>query len=171
MKPSARLQKPFRRRVSTDTQSIRIRSLPDRIRYALLFELILIVLMGLALKILSGRPFFDTGLLAVILSGIAVIVALAYNYAFDRIDVSLGRVPTERSPVGRVVHAVGMELTLVFAGLPVIMVWMRWPLADALVFNLSAMAAIVLYTYLFTLAYDRLFPVAQSEAPASEATH
>ncbi len=156
--------------MSTDKESIRIRSLPDRIRYALLFELILIVLMGLALKLLTGRPFFDTGLLAAILSGIAVLVALGYNYAFDRIDVYFGRVPTERSPLGRILHAVGMELTLVFAGLPVIMVWMRWPIAEALVFNLSAMAAIVLYTYLFTLAYDRLFPIAQPEGSATELT-
>ncbi len=147
--------------MSTDNPSIRIRSLPDRIRYALLFEFILIVLMGLVLKLLSGRPFFDTGMLAAILSGIAVIVALVYNYGFDRMDVYFGRVPTERSPLGRVLHALGMEFTLVIAGLPVIMLWMRWPLAEALVFNLSAMAAIVLYTYLFTLAYDRVFPVAQ----------
>lgn len=154
--------------MTSDTHAIRIRSLPDRIRYALLFEFILIVLMGITLKLLSGRPFLDTGVLAAILSGIAVLVALVYNYAYDRVDVHFGRVPTERGPLGRVLHAVGMELTLVFATLPVIMVWMRWPLVEALVFNLSAMAAIVFYTYLFTLAYDRLFPVAQNEAPADE---
>ncbi len=151
--------------VSADKQSIRIRSLPDRIRYVLLFEFILILLMGLALKLLSERSFFDTGLLAAMLSGIALLVALIYNYIFDRIDAHYGRVPTERSIAGRILHAVGMEATLVVAGLPVIMWWMRWTLIDALLFDLAAMAMIVIYTYLFTLTYDRLFPVAQPDEP------
>jgi uncharacterized membrane protein len=63
-----------------------------------------------------------------------------------------------------------MELTLVVAGLPVIMLWMRWPFAEALVFNLTAMAAIVFYTYVFTLAYDRVFPVAQPAGVGTAAT-
>ena len=100
---------------------VRIRSGPDRLRYALLFEAILIVLMGLALWMLSDRALADTGVLATILSVIAVFVALIYNYVLDRIDAHFGRVPTERSTLGRIGHALGLEITLVATSLPAIM--------------------------------------------------
>ena len=140
---------------------VRIRSGPDRLRYALLFEAILIVLMGLALWMLSDRALADTGVLATILSVIAVFVALIYNYVLDRIDAHFGRVPTERSTLGRIGHALGLEITLVATSLPAIMWWMDWGFWKALTFDLSAVAFVVVYTYVFTFAYDKAFPVPQ----------
>jgi len=140
---------------------VRIRSGLDRLRYALLFEAILIVLMGLALWLLSERSLAETGTLAVILSVIAVFVALAYNYVLDRVDARFGRVPTERGTLGRIGHALGLEVMLVGTSLPAIMWWMGWGLWEALAFDVVSIAFIVVYTYVFTLAYDRIFPVPQ----------
>lgn len=145
--------------------AVRIRGGLDRLRYALLFEFILIVLMGIALSMLSERSFFDTGMLAAILSVIAVFVALLYNYALDRIDAHFGRVPTERSTLGRIGHAIGLEVALVFTSLPAIMWWMDWGFRKALLFDISAVAFIVIYTYVFTLVYDEVFPVPQHRQP------
>ncbi len=145
--------------------AVRIRGGLDRLRYAVLFEFILIVLMGVALSALSDRSFFDTGMLAAILSVIAVVVALLYNYARDRIDAHFGRVPTERSTPGRIAHAIGLEIALVFTSLPAIMWWMEWGFSKALLFDLTAVALIVIYTYVFTLIYDKVFPVPQDTQP------
>lgn len=145
--------------------AVRIRGGLDRLRYALLFELILIILMGIALSMLSDRSFFDTGMLAAILSVIAVVVALVYNYLFDRVDAHFGRVPTKRSTLRRIGHAIGLEFALVFTSLPAIMWWMGWGFLQALLFDLSAVAFIVIYTYVFTLVYDKVFPVPQDLQP------
>jgi uncharacterized membrane protein len=97
------------------------------------------------------------------LSVIAMVVSVIYNDLFDRVDARDGRVPTERALKGRVIHAVGFEFLLVLTSLPIIMWWMSWSWWQALAFDLVAMACVIFYTFLFTLAYDRFFPIAQHE--------
>ena len=138
-----------------------IRTGLDRLRYALLFEGILIVLFSLAMTILTQRSIFDMGLLSITLSLIALAVNFVYNYAFDRYDVRHGRIPTERSRAGRILHAVGFEFTLVVVNLPIVMWWLEWGFWQALLVDAIAMAAVVVYTYFFTMAYDKLFPIEQ----------
>jgi len=135
----------------------------DRIRYAVIFEALLILGFGAALSGLSDSNIFRTGALAVVLSLIAMIVSVFYNYLFDSVDVRSGRVPTERALAGRIIHAVGFEFLLVLTSLPIIMWWMSWSFWQALSFDLVAMACVIIYTFLFTLAYDRVFPIAQQE--------
>lgn len=148
---------------------VRIRGALDRLRYALLFEAILIVLMGIALWALSDRSLAETGALAAILSAIAVLVALIYNYVLDRIDAHFGRIPTERSTLGRIGHALGLEIALVGTSLPAIMWWMGWGFWRALTFDVAAIAFVVVYTYVFTFIYDKVFPVPQ-EGPGDTAS-
>lgn len=151
-------------RHSRKMRAVRIRGGMDRVRYALLFEAILIVLMAGALWLLSYRPVIETGALAIILSVIAVFVALIYNYVLDRVDAYFGRVPTERSILGRIGHALGLEIVLVGTSLPAIMWWMNWGFWKALTFDLAAIAFVLIYTYLFTYAYDKAFPVPQDRS-------
>lgn len=139
-----------------------IRTGLDRLRYALLFEGILIVLTAVIIALLFDRSFLSMGALSAILSLVALAINFVYNYCFDLFDVHNGRIPTERSRPWRIVHALGFEATLVIINLPLLMWWMSWTIWKALAFDIVAMAAIVVYTYFFTLAYDRLFPVEQS---------
>ena len=159
--PGLRSARGQRRLVATD---IVIRSGLDRLRYAMLFEGILVVLFSIAMALLFDRGLLDMGMLSVLLSLIALGVNFAYNYAYDHYDVSRGRVPTERSRGGRILHALGFEFTLVLISLPIIMWWMNWNLWQAVLVDVVGMAAVVVYTYFFTLAYDRLFPIEQPKS-------
>ncbi len=138
-----------------------IRTGLDRLRYALLFEGLLIVLFALAIAGLFDRAIADMGIFSVALSLIALAVNFAYNYAFDRFDVSRGRVPTERSSGWRIAHAAGFEFSLIVVNLPVIMWWMNWHWWQAIALDIVVALFAVVYTYFFTLAYDRVFPVEQ----------
>jgi uncharacterized membrane protein len=138
-----------------------IRSGLDRVRYALLFEAIVVVLFGAFTALYTPHDIFTTGSLAVALSLIALLVNFVFNSVYDRVDVHFARIPTERSTLQRVIHAVLFELVLVLFCLPVIMWWLEMQLWDALLLDLIAMMSIVVYTYFFTLAYDYLFPVRQ----------
>lgn len=141
-----------------------IRTGLDRLRYALLFEGILVALFAVFATVFFERSFLSMGALSLVLSLIALLINFAYNFVFDRFDVRNGRVPTERSRNWRIVHALGFETTLVIVNLPVIMWWMGWNFWQAISFDIAAMAAIVVYTYYFTLAYDRIFPIDQPVA-------
>lgn len=138
-----------------------IRTGLDRLRYALLFEGILVVLFTTAMVLLFDRGLLFMGGLSVVLSLVALATNFIYNYIVDGIDVRHGRIPTERSRMGRILHAVGFEFTLVIVSVPIIVWWMTWGWWQAIVFDAIAMAAIVIYTYFFTLVYDRIFPVIQ----------
>lgn len=140
-----------------------IRTGLDRLRYAVLFEGILVALFTVAAALLSSRSLLYTGTLSVLLSLIALAVNFVYNYAFDLIDVRNGRVPTERSRKGRILHAVGFESSLIVANLPIIMWWLDWSFWQAFLFDVAAAGSVVVYTYFFTLAYDRIFPIVQPQ--------
>ena len=138
-----------------------IRTGLDRLRYALLFEGILVVLFTAMMVLFFDGDLLSMGGLSVVLSLVALATNFAYNYIVDGIDVRHGRIPTERSRTGRILHALGFEFTLVIVSVPIIVWWMTWGWWQSLVFDAIAMAAIVIYTYFFTLAYDRMFPVVQ----------
>ncbi len=138
-----------------------IRTGLDRLRYAVLFEGLLVAIFSVAMFLVFERSLLDMGAFSLVLSLIALAINFVYNLIYDRIDVHYGRIPTERSRGWRVVHAVGFEFTLVLVNLPIIMWWMQWSFWQALGFDIVAMAAVVVYTYYFTLAYDRVFPIAQ----------
>ena len=101
------------------TTDIVIRTGLDRLRYALLFEGILVVALSVAMAMLFDRSLFEMSGLSIALSLIALAINFIYNYVFDKLDVRRGRVPTERTVGWRIVHAVGFEATLVLVNLPV----------------------------------------------------
>jgi uncharacterized membrane protein len=141
-----------------------IRTGMDRVRYALLFEGILVALFAVLAALLFDRSLLSMGALSIVLSLIALAINFFYNYVFDHFDVRNGRIPTERSRRWRIIHALGFEATLVVINLPLLMWWMGWSVWQALVLDIVAMAGVVVYTYYFTLAYDRLFPIRQPAA-------
>lgn len=138
-----------------------IRSGWDRLRYTLLFELILVSSSTAIIALILDRDVLDTGYFALLLSLIAMVTNYLYNYAFDRYDVSQGRIPTERSIKYRVIHAVGFELILLTFTLPLVMWWLQLSFLQALLLDISMMAAVVVYTFLYGIAYDKAFPIAQ----------
>ena len=144
--------------------SIVIRSRMDRLRYAVLFELLLISILAPLGAVVFERQVVEIGLLAAILCFKAVLVSLIYNWIFDLIDARAGRIPTQRKVVARVVHAVGLEVWLVLTSLPIVMWWLGLTIGQAILMDLSVSTFVVVYTFGFAWTYDRLFPVVQPAA-------
>jgi len=141
------------------TKAVALRSGSDRLRYTVSFELTL-----MAMLIPVGAAFFDTslldiGALGLILSVKAMVINLIYNWAFDRVDARAGRVSSDRSHTGRVLHALGFEVSLMISSLPIYVWWLQITVIQALMTDFVITSFVVFYTYLFTLIYDRLFPV------------
>ena len=142
------------------------RSTADRIRYSISFELLLNVLF-----VAIGSLFFDAGLLklgalGLVLSAIAMVMAFVYNLAFDTFDAKAGRVSSERTPKWRILHAVGFETSLIIVSLPLLIFWLDLSFKTALLADIAFAAMVVVYTYLFTLCYDRIFPLPHAPATA-----
>lgn len=144
-------------------KTVAVRTGKDRVRYSILLEVGI-----MAFLIPAGAAFFDKsladiGLLGLTLSLKAVLVGLIYNWVVDRIGARNGHVSSDRKPVGRILHAVGFEMSLLITSLPIYTIWLGLTILQALAADLVITSFVVVFTYFFTLGYDRMFPVLPRE--------
>ncbi len=135
-----------------------MRSTADRIRHALLFEII-----GILLATPLGAFVFQlhAGDSAIIVIGSATL-AMGWNYVFnlgfDRL-MQARRGTTLKTPALRVIHAVLFELGLLLMLMPLIALYLGISLWQALVMDLAFAVFYMVYALAFNWAYDRLFPL------------
>ena len=126
-----------------------------RVLYVALYELIAIGVVTLALGLLTEHGWGSSGGLAVGSSLIAVLWNLVFNHFFERWE---RRQPTRgRSPARRVAHAIGFEGGLLLWLVPFIAWWLGVSLWHALLMDLGLLLFFLVYTFVFTWVFDRLF--------------
>ena len=137
----------------------------DRIRQALAFELVGLSLVTPLTSWLFGHDIGEVGILAVVGASLATFWHYAFNWSFDRLLLALtGRV--DKSLPVRFLHAVTFETGLLVLMLPVIAWWLGITLWQALAMDVAFALFYVVYAFVFTWIYDRLFPVAaMQDAP------
>ena len=141
-------------------QKVAVRSGKDRLRYTVVFEVFLMAMLVPAGAFFFDRGFLDIGALGVILALKAMIVNIIYNWCFDHVDARYGRVSSNRSYLGRLLHALGFEVTLTITSLPIYAYWLGVTWMEALAMDIFVTSFVVAFTYVYTLAYDRIYPVA-----------
>jgi len=140
---------------------INIRTGKERLKFSGVFELILIALLVPMGAFVLDKQILDVGVLAIALSLKAMLYNLVYNWFFDRFDVRAGRIPTERNVPRRILHALGFEVGLMVTSLPIVVWWLGLSILQALVMDMVVTSFVVVYTFVFTWSYDRLYPVVQ----------
>ncbi len=146
-----------------------MRTLRDRIRQVILFELGGLILITPPFCWLSGQPAESSlGLLAV-LALIASVWNAVYNTGFDWIEGRItGRSADQRPWLLRAAHAIGFEGGLLLMTLPVIVLWTGLGWWDALVADIGLALAYTGYAFVYNILYDRVFPISPA-AGAPEA--
>jgi uncharacterized membrane protein len=145
-----------------------MRTTPDRIRQAVSFEVIgLIVVISFGTRVL-GYSTVDFGLLGAVGATIATGWNYIYNLLFDHALLKYTGTP-KKSVKLRVVHAFGFELGLMVAFLPIVTRILNISLMEALKIDLGFIAFYLVYAFAFTWAYDTLFPINQPfDKPGTE---
>ncbi|MEW2917368.1 PACE efflux transporter [Ruegeria sp. ANG10] len=141
------------------SEKVILRTGKDRLRYTISFELLLMAFLVPVGAAFFDKPVAEIGALGAVLAVKAMVLNLVYNWAFDRIDARARRVASQRSHFGRILHAIGFEASLVITSLPIYAWWLGIGLLEALMTDVVVTSFVVAYTYVFTLAYDRLFPL------------
>ncbi|WIY52669.1 PACE efflux transporter [Devosia sp. YIM 151766] len=142
-----------------------MRTTSDRIRHAVSFELIGIVLATPLAAFAFHLPGGDS---AVIVVGSAT-VAMAWNYVYNLLfdhAMRRWRGNTEKSLLLRVLHAMLFELGLLIMLLPLIAFYLGISLWQALVMDIAFALFYMGYAFVFNLAYDRVFPLPEWREPA-----
>ncbi len=140
-----------------------MRTTPDRIRQALLFEAIGLCLAAPLGSLALGHSLWEIGGFAAIASLAATVWNYAFNLGFDRALLRLtGSV--RKSLPARLIHAVLFETVLVLALLPVAAWWLQVGLWPAFVADAGLSAFYLVYAFVFTWAYDTVFPAPPAPA-------
>lgn len=135
-----------------------MRSLPDRIRHVISFEVIGLALVTPLGALAFGQPMLDIGVLSAIIAIIATLWNLVYNYLFD-IALKYARHTTAKGTMMRVLHAVLFEVGLLAVLMPFIAGYLGISLWQALMMDISFAAFYMAYAFIFNWVYDRLFPL------------
>ncbi|NQW14229.1 MAG: PACE efflux transporter [Rhodobacter sp.] len=126
-----------------------------RILYTVLFEAFGIVIAGLGLAVLSGAVVFDTGIVAALSSLVAMTWNLIFNTLFEFWETR--QTTKGRSFARRAAHALGFELGLTVLLAPLLAWWLDVTLLQAFLYDLTLVVFFVIYTFLFNLAFDKVF--------------
>ncbi len=135
-----------------------MRSLPDRIRHVVSFEVIGLALVTPLGALLFDQPMLDIGVLSAIIAMLATLWNLVYNYLFDIVMRSVAGT-TAKGAVLRVFHAVLFEVGLLCVLLPFIAAYLGMSLWQALMMDISFALFYMAYAFLFNWVYDRVFPL------------
>lgn len=135
-----------------------MRTFWDRMRHAVLFEIV-----GLILVILLSGWVFDThplqfGVLALFLSLTATAWNYVFNLAFDHALLKLGK-SLYKTLWQRVIHAIIFEAGMLAVTLPLVVWWLSYGWLEALNMSIALMIFYLIYTYVYNIAYDHIFPI------------
>lgn len=126
-----------------------------RVIYATTFEVGGVLLSTLLLLGMAETTAGKSLVFSVLASTIAMLWNLAFNAAFEAWE---RRQPIRgRSLARRCAHALLFEAGLVLFLLPLTMWWFAVPLIEALAYEAALIVAFLIYTWVFTWAFDRLF--------------
>ncbi|MEQ8374823.1 MAG: PACE efflux transporter [Roseibium aggregatum] len=135
-----------------------MRSPLDRLRQALSFEIIALVLAVPLGTVAFGVPMHDVGVVGVVSATIATLWNVVYNFVFD---VTYKRLTGEtlKTLIVRIIHSIFFEIGLLIVLMPFIAWYLGVSLWQALVMDLFFVAFYLVYAFAFNWVYDKLFPL------------
>ncbi|MFC3073212.1 PACE efflux transporter [Shinella pollutisoli] len=135
-----------------------MRSVADRVRHAVSFEILGLALVTPLGAWAFGMPMHDIGIVSIVSATIATAWNFVYNYLFDLILQRISGT-TAKGGLARIYHAILFEIGLLAVLMPFIAWYLSISLWQALAMDLSFALFYMVYAYVFNWAYDRLFPL------------
>lgn len=127
-----------------------------RITYVVVFEFFAIIFATILLTFLSTTGAQGNLPIAAASSGAAVVWNFIYNTLFERWERRYDI--RHRSLALRAAHAIGFEGGLIVILIPLFMWWYEVGALTALMMEAALLVFFLIYTFLFTLVFDRLVP-------------
>lgn len=143
-----------------------MRTIADRLRHALSFEIIALLIIIPAGQLLFDLPIHQIGTVALVGSLVATFWVYGYNYLFDLALLRTRRNLNKSLPM-RLAHALLFEFGLLLILLPFIAWYLGVSLFDAFLTDIALVAFYIVYSFAFNWLYDLLFPLKREMAQPS----
>ena len=140
-----------------------MRTTADRIRHAVSFEVIGIIIATPLAAFAFHLPGGDSAVIVVASATVAMLWNYVYNLGFDHAMQRLtgGTAKTTRI---RIAHAVLFELGLLMIMLPLVAWYLQISIWQALVMDIALALFYMGYAFVFNWGYDRVFPLPEWKA-------
>lgn len=125
----------------------------ERIFHAVLFEVLAIVLSIVAVKLVTSHQTTDITIVIILISFIAVLWNLVFNWIFDRFFTGARE---QRSFKLRTFHTLMFEGGLLIFTLPLVAYVLDVDWITAFWTDIGLTLLIIVYTFFFNWAYDHL---------------
>ena len=135
-----------------------MRNKKDRIRHALGFEIIGLLIFAPLASLVFGFELHLMGVMALIGSIVATFWNYFYNILFDRAMLRLRGAVQKTVPI-RVLHAVLFEGGLLLLFLPAIAWYLDISLWDAFKMDIAMATFYLIYAFVYNWVYDKVFPI------------
>ncbi|KAB2695209.1 PACE efflux transporter [Brucella intermedia] len=142
-----------------------MRSFMDRVRHAMMFEIIGLAIFIPGSAFILDKPAAEMGVIGIVSATTATVWNFLFNLGFDKAMLRFtGSV--SKSMIVRVLHATLFEGGLVVLLIPFIAWYLGISLIAALVMDIAIVVFYLVYAFVFNIAYDKLFPL-----PVGQAAH
>ncbi len=135
-----------------------MRTRNDRLRHAIGFELIGLLIAAPLASWATGIHLNHMGPLAIFFSLLATGWNYVYNLGVDKLLLKY-QGHTYKSMWQRVIHTLGFEGGLLLVAMPVMSLWLGISLLEAFVLDLGFVAFYLVYAFVYNLSYDKVFPI------------
>lgn len=126
-----------------------------KIVYAISFEALGTLVASVYLWLVSEASPASSFALSVLTATVALCWSYVFNSIFEAWEVQ--QAVKGRSLARRAAHALLFEGGLVLLLLPIMAWWLQVSIWQALVYEAGLIVVFIVYTYLFTWAFDRIF--------------
>lgn len=130
----------------------------DRIRHAVGFEIIALILSVPIMSFFFSFDIKDIGVIAIVGSIMATIWNYGFNIIFDKGMVRFKR-STFKTPAIRVLHVLLFESGLLMLYLPMVAWYLGISLWQAFIMDASLVGFYLFYNLSYNWAYDKIFPI------------
>ena len=130
----------------------------DRIRHAVGFEIIALILSIPIMSFFFSFDIKDIGVIAIVGSIMATIWNYGFNIVFDKGMVRFKR-STFKTRAIRVLHVLLFESGLLMLYLPMVAWYLGISLWQALIMDASLVGFYLAYNFSYNWAYDKMFPI------------
>lgn len=138
-----------------------MRNRKDRIRHALGFEIIGLLIFAPLASLVFGFELHLMGLMALVGSIVATVWNYFYNVLFDHAMLRLRGHVNKSLPI-RVLHAVLFEGGLLLLFLPGIAWYLDISLWEAFKMDIAMATFYLIYAFIYNWIYDQVFPIPKS---------
>lgn len=132
-------------------------SFPARIVHTVGFEFFGIVIFTPFAMFVLHKDMFHIASLAIIVSMLAMLWNLIYNYIFDIVERKMGRYRTQRGFLLRALHALLFEAGLLIVTIPLVAYMLDMGLIQAFIVDLGFVVFYLVYAFVYNYIFDKIY--------------